>query len=80
MLSINAIAHGADEHHATAKEKHEDHAAALGKPGDAAKVSRTMEVDMNDTMKFTPSAIKVKKGETIRMWIENIGEVCNKVV
>ncbi len=49
--------------------------AAIGKPGVLAKVSRTIAVDMADTMRFTPASISVKRGETIRFVIKNSGQV-----
>lgn len=46
-----------------------------GEPGIAANVSRTVEVDAADTMRFTPSNVLVKKGQTIRFIIRNSGNV-----
>ncbi len=51
------------------------HAAALGQPGDPAKVSRTVEVTMSDAMRFTPDRIEVKRGETIRFRVKNDGQI-----
>lgn len=34
---------------------------AFGKPGDPEKVSRTVNVDMTDDMRFTPSKVTVKR-------------------
>ncbi len=49
--------------------------SAIGKPGVAAKVSRTIAVEMSDAMRYTPSDIQVKKGETIRFAVKNSGQV-----
>ena len=38
-------------------------AANIGAPGVAANVSRTIEVSMNDAMRFTPSNIRARQGE-----------------
>jgi uncharacterized cupredoxin-like copper-binding protein len=43
----------------------------IGKPGVAAKVSRTIQVAMANGMRFKPSEIRVKKGETIRFVLKN---------
>jgi uncharacterized cupredoxin-like copper-binding protein len=51
------------------------HESPIGKPGVATKVNRTISVDMADTMRYTPSEIKVKKGETIRFVVKNSGQV-----
>ena len=47
----------------------------IGQPGVAATVTHTMEVDAADSMRFTPSDVSVKKGETIRFVIKNSGKV-----
>jgi uncharacterized cupredoxin-like copper-binding protein len=44
-----------------------------GRAGDPAKVSRTIEIVMDDTLRFTPSEIHVSKGETIRFFVKNMG-------
>ena len=51
------------------------HGGAIGVPGDAAKVSRTIEIVMNDTMRFTPDNIAVKRGETVRLVVKNAGQL-----
>ena len=71
--SAQVHAHGDDKHH----PGHDD---TFGKPGDPAKVSRTMEVDMADTMRFTPANITVKKGETVRFVVKNSGKVKHEMV
>lgn len=53
---------------------------AFGKPGEPKKVSRTVNVDMTDDMRFTPSTITVKRGETIRFTLKNSGKVKHEMV
>ncbi len=48
---------------------------AIGKPGVAAKASRTIRIEMSDQMRFTPSQLAVKKGETVRLIIRNGGQL-----
>lgn len=55
-------------------------ASVAGKPGDLAKVTRTVDVTMNDTMRFSPDAIPVKAGETIRFQVRNAGKVEHEMV
>ena len=63
------------------KEKSGDtHASMAGKAGDPAKVSRTIEMIMDDTMHFTPMQISVKTGETVRFFIKNAGKVTHEMV
>lgn len=56
------------------------HATALGKPGNPEKVTRSIQVEMNDTMRFKPASIKVKRGETIRFIVRNAGKVKHEMV
>lgn len=53
---------------------------AIGKPGVASAVKRTIEVTMSDDMRFTPSDFKVKRGETVRFVIKNAGQVKHEFV
>lgn len=81
--SPEAHAHG----HQLKKSAQADHAAhgghgptAAGKPGNAASVSRTINVKASDTMRFEPSAIKVKAGETIRFVVTNVGKLPHELM
>jgi uncharacterized cupredoxin-like copper-binding protein len=59
-------------------DMHGDHAnseQSAGIAGNASKVSRTVEVDMNDAMRFTPNQLSVKRGETIRFVVKNSGKI-----
>src|SRR3546814_15732914 len=51
-----------------------------GQPGDPAKVTRTIELTMDDTMRFTPSDIQVNAGETVRFFIRNTGKIPHEMV
>ena len=53
-------------------------AANIGALGVAANVSRTIEVSMNDAMRFTPSNIRARQGETIRFVIKNTGKLSHE--
>ncbi len=54
---------------------HGDEETAIGKPGVAAKVNRTITIEMNDSMRYTPADLQVKQGETIRFVVKNVGKV-----
>ena len=54
--------------------------SAIGEPGKAANVNRRVQVDMSDAMRYTPSSIAVKQGETIRFVIKNSGKVKHELV
>ena len=53
---------------------------AIGKPGKAVNAKRIIAVDMMDTMRFTPSSITVKQGETIKFVVKNSGNVKHELV
>lgn len=85
-LGLFALTASAQDGHAHASSKHEHaeskegHASAMGQPGVAAQVARTIEVDMNDAMRFTPSDIAVKKGETVKFIVKNSGKIRHEMV
>lgn len=53
---------------------HDHGDASIGQPGVASKVTRTIAIDMRDTMRFTPSEVRVGKGETVRFVVTNSGK------
>ena len=67
---------------------HGDHAghampaasAPIGKPGDPARVTRSIDVDMTDAMRFTPAQVQVKAGETVRFNVRNSGRIRHEMV
>ena len=48
---------------------------AIGKAGVATNNTRTVTVETADNMRYTPSEIQVKKGETVRFVVKNVGKV-----
>jgi len=80
VVPAGVLAHG-DKHH----DKQEDradvgHEGALGRPGDPGKVTRNVEVEMSDAMRFNPESIRVKRGETIRFIVKNTGKLQHEMV
>ena len=73
VASAQVWAHGNDPHRPGLDD-------TFGKPGDPTKVSRTVEVDMTDAMRFTPVTISVKKGETVRFVVKNSGQLKHEMV
>ena len=63
LASTAVLAHGNDE------------ASSVGTPGDAKHATRTVSVAMFDTMRFEPSTIAVKKGDTIHFVVKNDGKL-----
>jgi uncharacterized cupredoxin-like copper-binding protein len=74
LLSSMALASG---NHAGG-HGHDDE--AIGKPGIAAKANRTVQIDMSDAMRFSPSSLNVKQGETVRFVVKNSGQVKHEMV
>lgn len=69
LLASSATAFAAGEHAGGHDE------SPIGKPGLTSKVKRTITVEMADNMRYSPSQIQVKKGETIRFLVKNVGKV-----
>jgi len=55
-------------------------AAAQAQPGDAAKVTRTVEIKSTDDLKFDPATVSVKRGETVAFQITNPTQVDHEFV
>jgi uncharacterized cupredoxin-like copper-binding protein len=74
FISSTALASGAHSggHHADSN--------AIGQAGNSSKVTRTIQVDMSDKMRFTPASIKVKQGETIKFMVKNSGKIKHEMV
>ena len=77
-LLIAGAAAAAGEH--AGHGAHEEKESMLGEPGKAAEVSRTIVVDMADTMRFKPEMIDVQQGETIRFVVKNSGRLKHEMV
>ena len=81
--AAGAQADDGDQHssgHAAGEHAHGGATSALGEPGKAAQVNRTVEVVMLDTMRFKPAMIEVKQGETIRFVVKNSGNLKHEMV
>ena len=74
-----AFAHG-DEHDKKSSEPVVKEQKAWGIAGERAAAKRTIEVKMADTMRFTPGAIQVRQGETVRFVVRNTGKVLHEFV
>jgi uncharacterized cupredoxin-like copper-binding protein len=79
VLAWGNTAHAGGTHAGSHAGGHGMHGAsaetAIGQPGVASKVTRTIAIAMNDTMRFTPAAITVKQGETVRFAVHNQGQI-----
>ncbi|MDO8386831.1 MAG: cupredoxin family protein [Polaromonas sp.] len=51
-----------------------------GIAGDAGSVTRTVNLTMDDNMRFTPDKLSFKQGETVRFVIRNKGKLLHELV
>lgn len=51
-----------------------------GIAGEREQVSRTIEIDMSDAMRFSPDQLQIKQGETIRFVHRNEGKLLHEFV
>ena len=80
IVSTGVYAHGDEpkaKKPATAQTSEEK---VFGREGDAKKVTRTIHVDMADTMRYSPMEITVKRGDTVRLSAKNSGKVMHEMV
>lgn len=85
VLVFAAGEHSGDHHAAHVMPDHDmstmsQAASFYGQPGELKHVSRSIEVTMDDNMRFTPSQIDVKAGETVRFTITNSGKIAHEMV
>ena len=76
-----ASAHGdskGEQHPAFDPAKVED--TAFGRQGDPNRATRTIRIDMADTMRFSPAHIVVNRGATVRLVAANKGGVLHEMV
>lgn len=78
IAASTAMAHGDAEHKQVEAVKKEQ--KAWGIAGDARAATRTIEIRMNDNMRFTPDHIEVRQGETVRLLHFNKGQVMHEFV
>jgi uncharacterized cupredoxin-like copper-binding protein len=83
MLAVGpaqALAHGDGGQAAGKRKEVSTERHSWGREGDAAKASRTIMVEMADTMRFTPSEVRVKVGDTVKFVVRNAGQVMHEMV
>ncbi len=82
-MSGPLMAHGTKKHDddkTTASSVEDAEQMAWGIAGSAQKVDRTIDISMLDKMRFEPSVLNVKLGETIRFVARNDGRVMHEFV
>jgi uncharacterized cupredoxin-like copper-binding protein len=75
------FAHGDEEHAKPRKfDPSKVEVTDFGQEGDPKKVTRTIKVDMTDNMRFTPSDVTVRRGETVKFVVHNGGQALHEMV
>jgi uncharacterized cupredoxin-like copper-binding protein len=77
-LPLLAEAHG-DGQHAKPKSAPPEQ-TAWGIAGNPRKVTRTVDITMDDTMRFTPDRLEVREGDTLRLRVRNRGKMLHELV
>lgn len=84
LLALAAAGASASGTHAGGHAHGDSHGhdadSAIGQPGVAGKATRTIRIDMNDSMRFVPADVRVKQGETVRFVIKNSGQLKHELV
>ena len=80
LASTAIYAHGDKSHSRNFSATQLAEEKPFGKAGDPTKVTRTITFRMTDNMRFDPSHITVKRGETIRFVARNNGKLMHEMV
>ncbi len=75
----HSMTHGTGSGHAHGSEEG-GHKAPAGRPGDPDRVDRTVEVVMEDSMRFIPGDLTFRSGETVRFVVRNHGKIRHEMV
>ena len=52
----------------------------FGRQGDPKKITRSVNVDLSDQMRFNPATLTVRQGDTVRFVVKNSGKVMHEFV
>lgn len=80
IASTGAYAHGDKPQSRKFSAAQLSEEKVFGKAGDPKKVTRTITFGMSDKMRFDPSRITVKQGDTIRFLARNNGKIMHEFV
>lgn len=75
-----AFAHSEKQHAVQRIDYSKAEETPFGIAADPQKAARTIRVAMADTMRFTPSVLKIRRGETVRFVVINKGSVMHEMV
>lgn len=75
-----ALKEEANHEHGEHAHGNDAHEASYGMAGDPKKVTRTIKIGMNDSMRFTQDNITIKQGETVKFVVSNQGKILHEMV
>jgi uncharacterized cupredoxin-like copper-binding protein len=77
LAPLAAFAHG-DEPKGPRKDQPME--TDFGRTGDPKKATRTVRIDMSDTMRFSPDVLEIRQGATVRFIVKNSGKTMHEMV
>ena len=77
LLALTPLVAFASGNHAGG---HAHGTTVIGQVGKTSEVTRTIQVEMLDTMRFNPGSFAVNQGETIRFLVKNAGKLKHEFV
>ena len=77
IAAPSVLAHG-DSHKMHTGISSDEH--AFGREGDPRHVTRTIVIEMQDSMRYSPSQIQVRQGDTIKFVVKNNGKTLHELV
>jgi uncharacterized cupredoxin-like copper-binding protein len=82
ILSLSTPVRAQHEHSHGNADRHsaKDVQSSIGTPADPRQAKRSIRVEMNDNMRFTPAQITVARGEVVRFVAANKGQVLHEMV
>jgi len=85
LFSAEVLAHGKNTHDDGEKLNFvpavlDKEVTDWGETGDPKKVTRTIEVIMNEEYRFVPEVIEVRKGQTVRILVKNTDGTLHEMV
>jgi uncharacterized cupredoxin-like copper-binding protein len=75
-----ALAHGDSDSKPRASKPLSTEETPFGREGEPRKATRTIKIEMSDTMRFTPSELTIRAGEIVRFDVKNSGKTMHEMV
>ena len=76
LAPLAAFAHG--DEHKSARKAQPMVETDFGRTGDPKRATRTIRIDMSDRMRFTPDALEIRQGDTVRFIVKNPARRCTR--